>query len=176
MKLRDRANGSVVWRGFARLVRVVCATFLVASGCGDRVTLGELTSSRPSADVEGGAIGPSDAGSMDSAPIDSGGDSLGGYVPCAGKTCGQSCTVCDPQDPTCFETADLKSCDESGQCGGGAPSCGALDGGKPYVPCAGAACGDPCSICPPGDSNCFEPAIPNQCNAAGACSPLAPGC
>ncbi len=38
------------------------------------------------------------------------------YQPCAGKTCGDTCTVCDPADTGCVETADLKLCDAAGQC------------------------------------------------------------
>ena len=47
-----------------------------------------------------------------------------GYQPCAGKTCGASCSQCDPKDPTCSETAVLKYCDASGTCTPNAPNCG----------------------------------------------------
>jgi len=39
-------------------------------------------------------------------PIGSGGS--GGYQPCAGKTCGSTCSTCDPSDRTCNETAVVK--------------------------------------------------------------------
>src|SRR5258706_227333 len=40
----------------------------------------------------------------------------GGYQACAGKTCGDTCTICDPADPSCIETAVLKACDRSNAC------------------------------------------------------------
>lgn len=39
-----------------------------------------------------------------------------GYDPCAGKECGAGCTVCDPADPYCSETAVVKACDGYGRC------------------------------------------------------------
>lgn len=48
----------------------------------------------------------------------------GSYDPCAGKVCGASCTVCDPADPSCVETAVVKSCDAGGSCVTGQVSCG----------------------------------------------------
>jgi hypothetical protein len=39
------------------------------------------------------------------------------YAPCAGKKPGASCTLCDPADTGCIETAVLKTCDASGTCG-----------------------------------------------------------
>jgi hypothetical protein len=50
-----------------------------------------------------------------------GGD--GGYQPCGEKVCGDPCWVCDPNDPTCVETANLKWCDNTGKCDGTRPSC-----------------------------------------------------
>jgi len=42
------------------------------------------------------------------------------YAPCADKMCGDRCSVCDPGDPDCMETAEVKVCDGAGTCG----SCG----------------------------------------------------
>ena len=42
---------------------------------------------------------------------------VGVYNPCAGLGCGVSCTVCDPQDPTCMEPPPSgKACNRSGLC------------------------------------------------------------
>lgn len=45
------------------------------------------------------------------------------YDPCAGRSCGESCTLCDPRDPECVETAVLKQCSREGRCVAGFPSC-----------------------------------------------------
>jgi hypothetical protein len=39
----------------------------------------------------------------------------GEYDPCAGKAEGDSCSLCAPNDPDCFETDEIKSC-QNGQC------------------------------------------------------------
>jgi hypothetical protein len=56
------------------------------------------------------------------------------YVPCAGKACGDGCTICDPSDPTCVETAVVKYCQLDGSCGATQPECGPVD------PCATVRC------------------------------------
>jgi len=43
-------------------------------------------------------------------------------------------------------------------------------------PCAGKACGDRCSVCPPGDTDCVETAVVKVCDAAGACRGSVPRC
>lgn len=50
------------------------------------------------------------------------------YDPCAAKSCGQGCTVCDPADRGCVETAVLKQCSREGKCVAGFPSCEELGG------------------------------------------------
>jgi hypothetical protein len=40
----------------------------------------------------------------------------GPYEPCKNKSCGETCTLCDPADPNCNETAVVKYCDENGHC------------------------------------------------------------
>lgn len=47
---------------------------------------------------------------------------------------------------------------------------------KAKAACLGKTCGEGCTICPPGAKNCYEPAIPKQCNAYGRCSWRAPKC
>ena len=39
-----------------------------------------------------------------------------------------------------------------------------------FDPCAGKSCGDECKLCPPGDPDCFETAVPKQCSASGECT------
>lgn len=50
-----------------------------------------------------------------------GGDST--YDPCAGKSCGDSCNICAPDDADCVETAMMKYCDAAGKCVGTVPKC-----------------------------------------------------
>lgn len=95
------------------------------------------------------------------------------FVPCAGKTCGDTCTICPPGDPGCFETAALKFCHSDGACSAAPPACIPP---PPYDACAGKACGDACTICRPGDPGCFETAVLKRCNAAGTCSASPSGC
>ena len=44
------------------------------------------------------------------------GDAGAGYVPCAGSTCGQACTLCAPNDPTCAEADIAKVCGGDAVC------------------------------------------------------------
>ena len=46
-----------------------------------------------------------------------------GYDPCADKTCGDSCTVCAPDDADCVETMSVKQCSADGACTDQAVSC-----------------------------------------------------
>src|SRR5688572_12171261 len=59
------------------------------------------------------------------------------YQPCAGKTCGASCSLCAPNDPNCVETAVLKFCHSDGTCKDTAPACIPPPPPPPYNPCAG---------------------------------------
>jgi hypothetical protein len=45
------------------------------------------------------------------------------YNPCEDKTCGEQCTVCPPDDPSCVETGVVKYCRPDGSCTGGPPTC-----------------------------------------------------
>ena len=40
----------------------------------------------------------------------------GAYEPCAGKACGDACTLCAPGDPDCMETMEVKACNPEGRC------------------------------------------------------------
>lgn len=44
------------------------------------------------------------------------GDEAQAYDPCAGKACGDGCTVCAPDDPDCAETMSVKQCSADGAC------------------------------------------------------------
>lgn len=119
---------------------LVAASVVVA--CGTRVSLGNLPEDDPTTTTDGTQPAPSasnpvkpapspaeDAGSpIDAgpAPGDDASDQDGGkapYLPCAGKACGASCTVCDPTDINCFETAVIKQCDKTGACVAAPSSC-----------------------------------------------------
>lgn len=39
-----------------------------------------------------------------------------GYSPCAGKTCGETCTICSPAATDCMETMVVKQCNAQGAC------------------------------------------------------------
>ncbi len=45
------------------------------------------------------------------------------YNPCENKTCGDTCTICDPNDPNCVETGVVKYCDHEGRCRATTPTC-----------------------------------------------------
>lgn len=68
---------------------------------------------------EGGEV-VDDEGEGCAVDVECGGDV---YDPCAGKICGESCTLCAPGDGDCFETAVLKTCDASGSCTMGQAGC-----------------------------------------------------
>jgi hypothetical protein len=92
------------------------------------------------------------------------------YAPCAGKACGEPCSLCAPDDRGCFETADLKACDPHGRCvGAGTPfTCPVPD------PCAGLACGAECTISLPchfANPPCLAPQVLGRCDIAGQCVP-----
>ena len=89
------------------------------------------------------------------------------WDPCAGKVCGDRCTICDPDDPECIETTVIKQCNMDGECTAGYPAC---DGDEPeYDPCGGQSCGEECSLCDPRDPDCVETGLPRVCDLNGAC-------
>jgi hypothetical protein len=83
---------------------------------------------------------------------DSGGGGQGGngYDPCADSECGDTCTVCPPGDPDCFETAVVKACDAFGVCVPAQPDmCGqqCTFAGMTYEPGDSFPAGDGCNTC-----------------------------
>jgi len=88
------------------------------------------------------------------------------YEPCAGKICGDACTVCDPGAEGCVETDVIKACDPQGAC---VPEVPELCAAAPYDPCAGKLCGEACAICDPDDPECVETQELKVCNAEGVC-------
>ncbi len=50
------------------------------------------------------------------------------------------------------------------------------NGNTVYQPCGGKACGEPCTVCRPGDPACTELAGPKWCDATGRCEPAQPEC
>jgi len=91
---------------------------------------------------------------------------LAPYEPCAGKSCGDSCSACDPADPDCVETAVLKACDPKGAC---VPETPGLCEEPGYSPCAGKEPCDPCTICDPADPDCVETAVLKVCDESLQC-------
>ena len=63
------------------------------------------------------------------------------YEPCAGKACGESCTLCAPSDFDCFETDEIKACNLDGACvsdtgdlcTSAGTLCGRINGGEDLI-------------------------------------------
>jgi hypothetical protein len=92
-------------RSFACIASASLALLFI--GCGQKQDLG------------GGTGGDGASGSGSGAQA--GG---GGYDPCAGKTCGDECNVCAPDDADCAETAVVKQCNAAGDCTSEPATCG----------------------------------------------------
>jgi hypothetical protein len=98
----------------------------------------------------------------------------GGYEPCAAKNCGDTCTLCDPNDKMCVETADIKVCTGTGgMCVSGAVDCSPPEKCDP----SGAnTCGDGMACCEIGRCGPVG-TLEGQCEAAdpvtGGCKPCA---
>jgi hypothetical protein len=84
-----------------------------------------------------------------------GSKACGGYQPCAGKGCGDACTICEPGDASCTETGAAKACDQTGACISTTPDC------TPPPSC------DPSDVKSCGDGQ--------ACCAVGRCGPLETG-
>jgi hypothetical protein len=115
----------------------------------------------------------------------SGCDSKGSvfYDPCAGKACGDRCTLCAPDATDCVETADLKGCTAEGACVSvglwcptGPSSCIPVPVCGANMPCSGKKCGDTCHLCPPNDPTCVEDAVVKACAMDGTCVPSGTYC
>jgi hypothetical protein len=151
------------------LTACLLAFALVLGGCGSATS----DTAGPVADQRGDEL----SGNL--------GDDKDGYEPCAGKMCGDRCTICDPKDVDCKETTVLKVCNADGACEPTQPICavnptsgsGSIELGDPgYEPCAGKTCGDLCTICDPEDLDCVETAVVKFCHTDGGCSPTVPAC
>jgi len=82
------------------------------------------------------------------------------YEPCADKACGDLCTICDPNDPDCVETAQVKLCQPDGGCSPTVPSCKKVIGENP---CA-------VTLCPTGTTCVVLDTDPPQ----ASCVPKSP--
>ena len=107
-------------------------------------------------------------GDRDAGPVTDAGSV---YEPCGALSCGESCTLCDPADAECIETAVEKMCQADGVCSATVAECSA-----PYDPCGGLSCGASCTICDPADTECFETAADKSCQPDGTCSAIVPEC
>jgi hypothetical protein len=70
----------------------------------------------------------------------------------------------DPQDPASLYPKERDTDDAS------------TDGGGPWTPCGGKACGATCNLCPPGSLDCSEAAVVKYCHPSGECLAVAPAC
>ncbi len=93
-----------------------------------------------------------------------------GYNPCAGKACGDACTICAPGDANCVETAVVKQCSAAGTCDATPAQCpAATDAGSTFNDCANKKCGDRCNLCAPFDRKCIESPLVKLCQPDGTC-------
>lgn len=93
---------------------------------------------------------------------------------CDVLACGDLCSVCDPTDPDCVESQEIKVCQVDGTCTGEAPTCSPDIGN--WDACADLECGDLCTLCAPDDLNCVETSVLKACSDDGVCSATAPTC
>jgi hypothetical protein len=120
----------------------------------------------------GGSSGSGSGGS--GSRIDAGvsGSGGGGYQPCAGKSCGESCTVCAPGDVSCVETDEVKNCDSTGTCSGGPVTCSIEAGVGVVLPDCG-------SLGVSVGGNCMvtsSAAVPECCDAWAQLRCVVEGC
>jgi hypothetical protein len=78
------------------------------------------------------------------------------YDPCADKACGDLCTICDPADPDCVETAVVKLCQPDGGCSPNVPICELQPN-----PCA-------VTLCPKGTTCVVSDTDPSQATCVPA--------
>jgi len=101
------------------------------------------------------------------------------YVPCAGKSDGDMCTLCDPDIPACRGSGDVFTC-RAGKCtpmadAGGNGTAATKPPATPPpkdVPCAGKSDGDMCTLCDPDIPACRGSGDVFACQA-GKCTPMA---
>ena len=153
----------------ARLFVPIVASLVLLTGCdlgdknvGDENDSGAATGDGGDAGSDGATDGNDGNDGNDGSGSASGGDT---YEPCGDLSCGDPCSTCPPDDPECIETAEVKVCNDAGECvsDSGDVLCEAYNG------CADAKCGDPCTICAPDDPDCEETEEAKSCNADGVC-------
>jgi hypothetical protein len=84
------------------------------------------------------------------------------FDPCAGKSCGDTCRLCPPDQPGCIETDVVKFCQPDGSCSAPMPECAPAEkvscGGFAAFPCpgSGSCVDDPSDDCDPrnGGADC----------------------
>ena len=90
------------------------------------------------------------------------------YDACQGKTCGEACRACPPEDAQCVETAVVMACNPLGRCVPEVPGLCA----PPPDACAGKVCGQTCLEEPPcraATPPCMTPSVLGRCDDAGRC-------
>jgi hypothetical protein len=167
-KRSRRPENQVIYHGDVmtptRILVATAALSFVASLVGSACTIYTKPADQP------GVTTPPPAPTPEPAPAPP--PPVAAYVPCAGKACGDACTVCDPADPNCMETAVVKQCNAAGTCDAAPAQCGAADVQPPppaYDACAGKKCGDRCRECRPGDPKCLESPLVKLCHPDGVC-------
>lgn len=80
--------------------------------------------------------------------------------PCAGKSCGDDCSLCG--DLPCMNPVRTV-CDLAGEC---VPWTSTVC----YDACAGKTCGETCQICPPDAIDCVSILCITACDSAGKCT------
>ena len=92
---------------------VLAAVSLLGSGCGSQSpsTGGGSTAPPMGSPPPAGTPAPEPPLVPDGAAAPA-----GEFAPCAGKTCGEPCTVCSPAATDCMETMVVKQCNAQGQC------------------------------------------------------------
>lgn len=174
--MRRRHRGPTRRTSMLRNVLAFTAVALVAVACGSRPSLGsgdDDLNQGGSAGTGGGNTG--------------GSGNVGNWDPCSGLPCGAACTVCDPTDPPCAETAVLKFCDAKGSCGQAYPECGPPPVCKADQDCP--SIGAPCQQCPGGGYACpwtkcengqcvggFDSCQGAECKADGDCPAIMAPC
>lgn len=179
-------------RMMMRCVACCCVALIVLSGCGDTESDGPETSTGDLTKEDAARLGGKSDHGIDLCDFyDWYGDGIcdtfcaqpdpdcdTSYDPCAGLACGESCTLCDPADPDCFETAVVKQCQSDGTCSADVAQCSDPDPDPDpdYDPCEGLACGDTCTLCDPADPDCYETAVVKLCQSDGTCAAEVPQC
>lgn len=150
----------------------------------------------------GGGVGGGAASGTANGGVTTG--SGGAYDPCEGKSCGDECSLCAPNDLECAETAIVKSCDGAGECkplpevdcaactyGGvtyqdgdsfpAADGCNTCTCDNGSVGCTEIGCPTPCDgiqtlLCPPGEYCKHDGGTCGLYELLGQCEPMPMAC